>query len=85
MERDNGRFELLIRKVNDVFGGSWAMFRAWRTDVDEDEDAPVMGRKMILTLTMKAHMDSMAGMKVFGLRVSSGEMSGLTINPEACV
>jgi len=44
-ERDDGRYELLIRDVNDVFGGSWAMFRAWRTDVDEDEDAPVMGRE----------------------------------------
>ncbi|WP_158972594.1 hypothetical protein [Paraglaciecola sp. L3A3] len=42
-ERDNGRFELLIRGVNDVFGGRWAMFRTWRTDVDEDDDAPVMG------------------------------------------
>lgn len=42
-ERDGGRFELLIRDINDVFGGSWAMFRARRTDVDEDEDAPVMG------------------------------------------
>jgi hypothetical protein len=42
-ERDDGRYELLIRSLNDVFGGSWAMFRTWRTDVDEDEDAPVMG------------------------------------------
>ncbi|MGX5088059.1 hypothetical protein [Enterobacter sp. UPMP2052] len=42
-QRDGGRYELLIREVNDVFGGSWAMFRTWRTDVDEDEDAPVMG------------------------------------------
>lgn len=42
-ERDGGRFELLIRSLDDVFGGSWATFRAWRTDVDEDEDAPVMG------------------------------------------
>ena len=42
-ERDGGRFEFLTREINDVFGGSWAMFRAWRTDVDEDEDAPVMG------------------------------------------
>jgi hypothetical protein len=42
-ERDDGRYELLVRSVNDVFGGSWAMFRAWRTDVDEEEDAPVMG------------------------------------------
>lgn len=42
-ERDDGRYELLIRNLNDVFGGSWAMFRAWRTDVDDEEDAPVMG------------------------------------------
>lgn len=42
-ERDGGRFQLLIRNINDVFGGSWALIRAWRTDVDADEDAPVMG------------------------------------------
>lgn len=42
-ERDDGRYELLIRNLNDVFGGSWSMFRAWRTDVDDEEDAPVMG------------------------------------------
>ncbi|WP_431613859.1 hypothetical protein [Enterobacter cloacae] len=42
-QRDGGQYELLIRQINDVFGGSWAMFRAWRTDVDEDEDAPLMG------------------------------------------
>lgn len=42
-QRDGGRFELLIRSLDDVFGGGWAMFRAWRTDIDEDEDAPVMG------------------------------------------
>lgn len=42
-ERDGGRYELRVFEINDIFGGSWAMFRAWRTDVDEDEDAPVMG------------------------------------------
>lgn len=42
-QRNDGRFELLIRNVNDVFGGGWASFRVWRTDVDEGEDAPVMG------------------------------------------
>ncbi|SFK23284.1 hypothetical protein SAMN04488082_11794 [Desulfomicrobium apsheronum] len=42
-DRDGGRFEFLIRDINDVFGGSWSIFRAWRTDVDQDEDAPVMG------------------------------------------
>ncbi len=41
--RDGGRFNLLVRNLEDVYGGSWALFRAWRTDVDEDEDAPVMG------------------------------------------
>lgn len=42
-KRDNGRFELLIRKLEDVYGGNWASFRVWRTDVDEEEDAPIMG------------------------------------------
>ncbi len=42
-QRDGGRFELRIRGLNDVFGGSWTSFRVWRTDVDPDEDAPVMG------------------------------------------
>jgi hypothetical protein len=42
-QRDGGRFELRIRSLDDVFGGGWALFRAWRTDVDEGEDAPVMG------------------------------------------
>ncbi len=42
-ERDAGRYELLVRDIHDVFGGGWAMFRAWRTDVDEEDDAPVMG------------------------------------------
>ncbi len=42
-DRDGGRFELLIRSLNDVYGGSWAAFRVWRTDVDEEEDAPVLG------------------------------------------
>ncbi len=42
-QRDGGRFELLIRSLKDVYGGSWSTMRVWRTDVDEDEDAPVMG------------------------------------------
>jgi hypothetical protein len=29
--------------LEDVYGGSWSSFRVWRTDIDEDEDAPVMG------------------------------------------
>jgi len=42
-DRDGGRFELLTRTLNDVYGGRWASFRIWRTDVDEEEDAPVLG------------------------------------------
>lgn len=42
-QRDGGRFELRIRSLDEVFGGSWASFRVWRTDVDPEEDAPVMG------------------------------------------
>ena len=43
IDRDEGRFELLTRTLDDVYGGSWAALRVWRTDVDEDEDAPIMG------------------------------------------
>ncbi len=42
-QREAGRYELRIKDLNAVFGGSWASFRMWRTDVDEEEDAPVMG------------------------------------------
>ncbi|KXB32055.1 hypothetical protein AT959_03060 [Dechloromonas denitrificans] len=42
-QREGGRYELRIKELNAVFGGSWASFRMWRTDVDEEEDAPVMG------------------------------------------
>lgn len=41
-QREGGRYELRIRKLNAVFGGSWASMRVWRTDVDGKEDAPVM-------------------------------------------
>lgn len=42
-QREGGRYELRIKELNAVFGGSWASFRVWRTDVDAEEDAPVMG------------------------------------------
>lgn len=42
-QRDGGRYELRIRSLDDIYGGDYALFRVWRTDVDEDEDAPVMG------------------------------------------
>ncbi|STY62998.1 hypothetical protein M3704_05815 [Mannheimia haemolytica] len=41
-ERDGGRFEILIRHLNDIYGGGWSMFRVWRTDIDENDDAPLM-------------------------------------------
>ena len=44
-QRDGGSFELLIRDLENVFGGSWASVRVWRTDIDEGEDAPVMGQE----------------------------------------
>lgn len=42
-QRDDGRFKLRKHRIEDVFGGSFSLMRAWRTDVDEEEDAPVMG------------------------------------------
>jgi hypothetical protein len=43
IERDDGRFHLLIRSIEEIWGGTWATLRVWRTDIDEDADAPVMG------------------------------------------
>lgn len=43
--RDGGEFSLSMRTLEAVFGGEWAVFRAWRTDVDDEEDAPVMGQE----------------------------------------
>lgn len=43
--RDDGDFELLIRDLKDVYGGTFASFKVWRTDVDEEEDAPIMGKE----------------------------------------
>ncbi|WP_310619002.1 hypothetical protein [Flexibacterium corallicola] len=42
-QRNNGRFELRVNQLESIFGRSFALFRAWRTDVDEEDDAPVMG------------------------------------------
>lgn len=42
-QREGGRFELRVKELDDVFGGSWVSHRVWRTDVDEKEDAPVIG------------------------------------------
>ena len=42
-QREGERYELRIKGLDDIFGGRWASFRGWRTDVDGEEDAPVMG------------------------------------------
>src|SRR5690606_23680432 len=42
------------------------------------------GPKMTITPAMKARKDIVADLKVFGLRVNSGEMNGLNINLKAC-
>ena len=40
--RDGGRFELRIRKLQSIYGRSWSSMRVWRTDLDSEEDAPVL-------------------------------------------
>jgi hypothetical protein len=68
-QRDGGRFELLIRNLEDVYGGSWASFRVWRTDVDEDEDAPVMGPESdenTASESSKGHRSGYEGVRVEG-------------------
>ncbi len=42
-DRDHGRFEVSVRTLHAIFGGSWALFRSWRTDVDVEADAPILG------------------------------------------
>jgi len=68
-QRDGGRFELLVRNLEDVFGGSWASFRVWRTDVDEDDDAPVMGPERddnTASETSQGHRGGYVGVRVAG-------------------
>jgi hypothetical protein len=68
-QRDGGRFELLIRSLKDVYGGSWASFRVWRTDVDADEDAPVMepeSDKNTAFESSKGHRSGYEGVRVEG-------------------
>lgn len=68
-QRDGGRFELLIRNLEDVYGGSWASFRVWRTDVDEDEDAPVMGPESdenTASESSKGHRSGYEGVRIEG-------------------
>ena len=68
-EREAGRYELRINELNAVFGGSWASFRMWRTDVDEEEDAPVMGPETndnTASESARGHRSGYLGVRVEG-------------------
>lgn len=68
-QRDGGRYQLLVRSLNDVFGGGWAMMRVSRTDVDEDEDAPVMGPETDANTELESsqgHRSGYEGVRVEG-------------------
>lgn len=68
-QREGGRYELRIKELNSVFGGSWASFRMWRTDVDEEEDAPVMGPETndnIASESARGHRSGYPGVRVEG-------------------
>lgn len=68
-QREGGRYELRITKLNAVFGGSWASLRVWRTDVDEEDDAPVMGPETndnTASESAKGHRSGYPGVRVEG-------------------
>lgn len=68
-QRDGGIFELLIRDLEKIYGGGWATFRVWRTDVDEEEDAPVMGpenNENTASESSKGHLEGYHGVRVEG-------------------
>jgi len=66
-ERDGGRFELLIRPFDEIWGGGWAMLRVWRTDVDEEDDAPVMGPETDNNVETESSQGTQTGLE--GIRV----------------
>lgn len=68
-QREGGRYELRIKELNAVFGGSWASFRMWRTDVDGEEDAPVMGPETndnTASESARGHRSGYPGVRVEG-------------------
>ena len=68
-QREGGRYELHINKLADVFGGDWASFRIWRTDVDGQEDAPAMGPETndnTASESAKGHCSNYPGARVEG-------------------
>ena len=68
-QREGGRYELRIKELNAVFGGSWASIRMWRTDVDGEEDAPVMGPETndnTASESARGHRSGYPGVRVEG-------------------
>lgn len=68
-QREGGRYELRIKDLNAVFGGSWASLRMWRTDVDEEEDAPIMGPETndnTASESARGHRSGYPGVRVEG-------------------
>ena len=66
---EGGKFELRVKELNAVFGGSWASLRMWRTDVDMEEDAPVMGPETndnTASASAKGHRSGYPGVRVEG-------------------
>ncbi len=52
-----------------MFGGTWASFRVWRTDVDEEEDAPAMGPETndnTASESARGHRSGYTGVRVEG-------------------
>jgi hypothetical protein len=71
--RDGGRFSLHVTPLDRVFGGSVLSVRTWRTDVDEDSDAPVMGPENSDNVDYETHSGMRGGFA--GIRVE-GEFWG---------
>jgi len=68
-QREGGRYELRIKDLAAVFGGSWGFFRMWRTDVDEEEDAPIMGPETddnTASESSEGHRSGYSGVRVEG-------------------
>lgn len=69
-KRDGGRYELLIRNLNDVYGRNAMVFHMWRNDIDEEEDAPVIGPENDTNVSSKSY--ERPGDNYEGVRVESG-------------
>jgi hypothetical protein len=62
------RFEARIFEVDETggpFGGGVAVFHAWRTDVDPEEDVPVFGPESDLNTDFRSTTYTRAGAKLF--------------------